>query len=282
MPPKLLALLRLIRPELPTAAGICVVVGQVIALGRLPDPADAGRGFALGFLLSSSAMIFNDYFDVEVDRVNAPQRPLPAGLLTLREALAAGVLAAALGLAAALLIHPAVLFLSLVTWGLGFLYNWKWKAAGIWGNLIVALNVAMTFLLGGISVGRLDNPILWVFALIAFTFDLAEEIAGDAMDLDGDRQRGSKSLAIVRGRAAALRAASLLFVVVIGLTLVPILLGETSLGYIAPIVAMDALIVVFLRKLRRSTTREAGHQAMRGMYLSATLGLVAFVIGRFV
>jgi geranylgeranylglycerol-phosphate geranylgeranyltransferase len=27
---------------------------------------------------------------------------------------------------------------------MGFLYNWKLKAAGVWGNLIVSTSVAMT------------------------------------------------------------------------------------------------------------------------------------------
>ena len=37
-------------------------------------------------------MIFNDYFDLEVDRINAPQRPLPAGLLSQNEAIAFGLI----------------------------------------------------------------------------------------------------------------------------------------------------------------------------------------------
>jgi len=35
----------------------------------------------------SAALILNDYFDLEIDRVNAPLRPLPAGLVTQRDVL---------------------------------------------------------------------------------------------------------------------------------------------------------------------------------------------------
>ncbi|GAP13730.1 4-hydroxybenzoate polyprenyltransferase [Longilinea arvoryzae] len=275
------ALLQLIRPELPLAAGICVVVGQVLALGALPRAATLGLGFALGFFLSSSAMVFNDYFDMEVDRVNTPHKPLPAGLIPPSEAIAFGVLTAVTAWILALCIHPIAFAICLVLWVLGFLYNWKLKAAGLWGNLIVSANVAMTFFLGGVSVGRVGDPLVWTFAAIAFVFDLAEEIAGDAMDMQGDRERGSQSIAIRYGRAAALRISGALFAVMIGLTLVPIFLGETGLEYILPIAVMDGIILYFTRRLLRSQTPGQGRRAMRVMYLSATLGLVAFVVAGF-
>lgn len=277
---KLLGLIRIIRPELPASAGICIVVGQVIALGGLPSPLITGLGFALGFFLSSSAMIFNDYFDLEVDRVNAPQRPLPAGLLTPSEAAAAGAVTAVIALTIAVLLGPVEFALSLGLWILGFLYNWKLKSAGVWGNLIVSTNVGMTLILGGISVGQVGSPLVWILGLVAFCFDLAEEIAGDAMDMDGDQKRASKSLALVHGKTAALRVSAAPFTLVIALTLAPVLIGETGPGYILPMVMMDGLIVVFTARLLKSRTPQEGRKAMRVLYLGATLGLVALMVGR--
>jgi geranylgeranylglycerol-phosphate geranylgeranyltransferase len=276
------ALVQLIRPELPAAAGLCVVVGQAIALGKLPPISWVGLGFLLGFLLSSSAMIFNDYFDLEVDRINAPQRPLPAGLLTPFEALAFGCLAAVIALVVALVIHPIAFLACLVAWLLGFLYNWKLKAAGLWGNLIVSANVATTFIIGGVSVRQTATPMVWIFALIAFMFDLAEEIAGDAMDMAGDQKRSSKSLAILYGKQTALRISALLFALVILLTFLPVLRGETGLGYLIPISIMDILILFFGHKLLKSLSPQAGRAAMRAIYVSATLGLLAFILGTFI
>jgi len=69
----------LVKTELPVAAGICVVAGEMLALGRLPTVAEALLGFLTGFFISGSAMISNDYFDLGVDRINRPERPLPSG-----------------------------------------------------------------------------------------------------------------------------------------------------------------------------------------------------------
>ncbi len=276
------AMIQLIRPELPLVAGICVVIGQTIAVGRLPPVPLAGLGFLLGFFLSSSAMIFNDTFDLEVDRINTPQRPLPSGLLSKSEAIAFGGLTAVIGLAVAWVIHPIIFALSLLTWTMGFLYNWKLKAAGLWGNLIVSASVAMTFVMGGVSVGQSANPLLWIFGLIAFIFDLAEEIAGDAMDMDGDQKRGSRSIAILYGKIVALRISGLLFGVMVVLTFFPFILGETGLGYLIPMTIMDGFIIFFTYQLFRSLTPQEGRRSMRSLYLSASLGLIAFIFGTFI
>jgi len=279
---KIKGMLQIIRPELPLAAGMCVVIGELLALGRLPSPGTVILGFGLGFFLSSSAMIFNDIFDLEVDRINTPQRPLPAGLLSGSEAVALGILAAVISLAIAWITHPLVVVLSLGAWLLGFFYNWKLKAAGLWGNLIVSLNVALTFILGGIVVGQTLAGIVWAFGLFAFFFDLAEEIAGDAMDVEGDKLRGSRSLAILWGKRAALRISAGLFGLVILLSLLPIALGERSLFYLIPIAITDILIVFFVLRLIKSQTPGEGRGSMRGLYLSASIGLLAFLIGRII
>lgn len=191
--------------------------------------------------------------------------------------MALGLVAPLLGLAAAAAFGPLALGLSLITWLLGFLYNWRLKAAGLWGNLVVATSVGITFVFGGIAVGRPWSLTVWSFALIALVFDLAEEIAGDAMDAEGDRRRASRSLALVYGRAAALHISCALFGLVVALTLLP--WGALGLAYRMPILVTDLLITWFVIRLLRSETPAQGRSAMRALYLSGSLGLLAFLIG---
>ncbi len=278
---KVRGVIQLFRPELPLAAGVCVAIGELLALGAFPPLDRLGLGFACGFLLSASALIANDYFDLEVDRVNAPQRPLPSGLLSPAEALALALLTALIGLAAAWLFNPLTLGFSVVVWALGFLYNWKLKAAGLWGNLIVCTSVAMTFVLGAIGVGQPWNKLVWLFALMVFVFDLAEEIAGDAMDAEGDRKRGSQSFAITHGRQAALRLSAALFGLMIALSVVPVWWGGLGLHYLLPFGLADVLIVYFVIRLLKSDTPAEGRRAMRWLYLIGSLGLLAFLVSSF-
>ncbi len=278
---KIRSIVQLFRPELPLAAGLCVVLGELLALGALPPLRELVFGFGCGFLLSASALIANDYFDFEVDRINAPRRPLPSGGVSRREVMALALVTALGGLAAAWVLNPLALGISVPVWLMGFLYNWKLKAAGLWGNLIVSGSVGMTFILGGIAVGQPWNPLVWVFALIAFCFDLAEEIAGDAMDIEGDRQRGSKSIAIMRGKQTALRLSAMLFGLVILLTFLPVVWGGLGAPYLLPIALNDILIVVFLIGLLKSQTPQEGRRMMRRLYLTASFALLVFLIGSF-
>jgi geranylgeranylglycerol-phosphate geranylgeranyltransferase len=278
---KIAAIIQIFRPELPLAAGMCVVIGEVLALGAFPPLRALGLGFACGFFLSGSALITNDYFDLEVDRVNAPQRPLPAGLLSPAEAMALGIFTAFIGLAAAWALNPLALVLSIVVWLMGFLYNWKLKSAGLWGNFIVSASVGVTFILGGVAVGQAWNKMVWLFGLIAFTFDLAEEVAGDAMDAEGDQKRASRSIAILHGKQAALRISAVLFGLVVIFTFLPVWWGKLGLPYLVPILLTDILIIFFVIKLLRSRTPVEGRRWMRGLYLGASLGFLAFLIGSF-
>ncbi len=139
----------------------------------------------------------------------------------------------------------------------------------------------MTFILGGIGVGQAWNPNVWIFGFIAFFFDLAEEIAGDAMDAEGDQKRASKSIAIVHGKQTALRVSSTLFGVVIMLSFLPIAAGGFALRYLLTLVPMDFLIVFFVIRLLNSQTPAEGRWSMRGLYISASLGLLAFLLSSF-
>jgi geranylgeranylglycerol-phosphate geranylgeranyltransferase len=256
------------------------VLGEIVALGGFPPLREAFLGFVCGFFISASAIVLNDYFDLEVDRVNSPDRPLPAGLMTPADAIWLTVVTGVIGLAAALLLSIPAFLLCAFFWSIGCLYNWKFKEAGLVGNLMVSANVGFTFILGGMAVGQPWNGIVWCFALMAFFIDLGEEIAGDAMDIEGDKKRGSRSIAILKGREFALRISRVLFSLVLLISWIPFRAGWMGTSYLILIVITDALIVVFTIRLMQSRTSEEGRKAMRGIYLGALFGVLAAILGQ--
>jgi geranylgeranylglycerol-phosphate geranylgeranyltransferase len=272
--------IQLFRPELPFAAGVCVLLGEIIALGRFPSIREAVLGFACVFFISGSALILNDYFDLEVDKVNAPNRPLPSGLVSPSETIILTMITILVGLAAAIAISVPAFLLCIIAAIVGILYNWKFKEAGLLGNLMVSTSVALTFILGGVAVGKPWNKIVWMFSLIAFLIDLGEEIAGDAMDVEGDKKRGSKSIAILSGKALALRLSGSLFGLVVLISLIPVLFHWLGISYLIMILIMDAIILVFTARLLTSKTPAEGRQSMRRIYLGALVGMLAFLIGQ--
>jgi geranylgeranylglycerol-phosphate geranylgeranyltransferase len=278
---KFRGMLRLFRPDLSVASGVCVLTGQLLALGRLPSGRAMGLGFLSIFMLAGTALVLNDYFDLEVDRVNAPERPLPSGAVRPAEALLLTGIATLLGLGAAWLLNGETLLLALAIWAIGVLYNWRGKQTGLPGNLLVSTCVGLTFVFGAVSVGAGGSLVVWIFSLMAFFLDLGEEIAGDALDREGDQKRGSRSIAILKGKRFALRVSLVLWGIVVLLSLLPMFLRLLGWGYAVCILLMDGLVAFFAVRLYRSQVERVQRNAMRGIYLSATLGLAAFLLGLF-
>lgn len=225
--------------------------------------------------------MLNDYFDLEVDKVNTPGRPLPMGTISPAEAILLAGITICLGLAASLAINISAFILCIVLVLVSCLYNWKFKETGLGGNLMVSFCVASTFILGGMAVGGVRNAVVWTFALMAFFFDLGEEIAGDAMDVEGDKKRSSRSIAIRRGKDFALMVSSSLFSLVVLLSLLPIIFQWLGTSYLVMIIVSDLTIVTFTIKLLKSKTPDEGRRSMRRICLGVLLGVLAFIIGKF-
>jgi geranylgeranylglycerol-phosphate geranylgeranyltransferase len=274
---KLSGLFRLFRLELSFTAGVCVLLGELLALAGLPSVTDATYGFLSIFCISATALILNDYFDLETDRINAPNRPLPSGLVTEAETILLSVVVALLGFMFSYFISYKALVVALAVWAIGFLYNWRLKRSGLLGNLFVAFSVGMTFIFGGIVVDHPFEVLVWYLALITFCVDLGEEIAADALDVEGDRRSGSRSLAVVIGAQKAMQVAAGVFGFVVVASFVPFILGWLTWLYLPVMVVWDAIVVYSVCRLL-DFQRANRITDIRRIYLSG-LGMFLIFIG---
>lgn len=276
---KLSGIAQLIRLDLSIAAAICVVAGEILALSGLPTLKEALVGFSCGFFISASALILNDYFDIESDKINMPNRPLPSGIVSKSEIIYLTIFTTIMGLFSALLLGTYVLVIGIIFWFIGLLYNWKLKRTGLLGNIMVASSVAITFIIGGIAVGNPWNVTVWSFGLMAFLVDLGEEISADAMDLEGDKLQNSKSIAIIWGRKAALKLSSLLFGLVILVSFFPLLFGNLGKIYLLAMIIIDCNIIYFVSKLLKSKKDSEGRKYIIGIYRGIMIGIIVLVLG---
>lgn len=246
---KIIGLYRLFRLELSFTAGTCVFLGEILALGGLPSLSQAVFGFLSFFFISATALILNDYFDIETDRINAPTRPLPSGLVTKAEVVALAIIVALLGFLSSLMVGLDAFIVVVIVWVVGFLYNWRFKKSGLFGNLFVGFSVGMTFVFGGIVVGNPFEAVVWFLAVTTMFIDLGEEIAADSLDVEGDRKTGSRSLAVLFGPQQAMRIAVGVFGIVVAGSAIPFILGWLGWLHLPPIVIFDAIIVYSARNL---------------------------------
>src|SRR5438132_6732756 len=219
--------LTLIRPPNTIMIGLGVVIGEAIGLGKLPGLPEAVFGFLTASLMMAGTMVANDVYDVEIDRVNSPQRPLPSGTVKNRDAvaLAAALSVAAIGFSA--LLGLWTFLTALVALALMVYYNTRGKKTGLIGNAVVSFNVALPFFYGGLAVNSI-RPLLFIFSVVAFLANFAREIAKGIADVKGDSLRQVLTLAVVRGTKAAAFASAGLVVIAVLLSFLATLLEMIS------------------------------------------------------
>jgi len=276
---RLSAYLTLIRPPNTIMIGLAVIIGEVIAIApKLPGIQAALFGFLTASLMMAGTMVANDVYDIEIDRVNSPQRPLPSGIVKSREAiiLAAVLSAAAIGFSAFLGLWTfliAVLALALMVY-----YNTRGKKTGLIGNAVVSFNVALPFFYGGLAVNSI-RPLLFIFSVVAFLANFGREIAKGIADVKGDSIRQVRTLAVIRGPRSAALASSGLFMAAVLLSFLPPFLENVSRLYFPPVIAAD---IGFLYSAYRLVSNQSSEnvRAVKGHVLVwMLLGLVGFLLG---
>jgi geranylgeranylglycerol-phosphate geranylgeranyltransferase len=278
---KLTGLLRLFRLELSIAAGACVLLAELLALRGIPSLRQAMSGFLSFFFISATALILNDFFDIETDRINAPSRPLPAGIVSKKEVIVLSAVVALFGFLSSLMTGLHAFAIVFIVWIAGLLYNWKLKRTGFIGNLFVGFSVGMAFIYGGVVAGNPYEKSVWFLAVTAMLVDLGEEIAADVLDIEGDRLSGSRSLAVLFGPWKAMRIAAGVFGIVITGSFFPFVLGWLKWPYFPPVAIFDAVIVNSVRNLL-NTGRPGRIADIRRIYLAGSAMVIVFIIIRLV
>jgi len=269
----------LVRMDLSLGAGFFFVAGEILATGGVPPLNLAVFGFLALFFTAGSANISNDYFDRDVDRINLPSRPLPSGRISVPELWILFLCFTAAGMTCAAFLDSPVLVSIALLWSVALLYNLKLKEFGLFSNLIVAFCIALTVVLGGMTVGTINGVVL-VFAALALFFDLGVEIAADAMDVRGDEARSSKSLAFIRGRTFAMQSSGVWLTVFFLVTPLPFLMGWLGYDYLILVGVTDLWMISCSVRLVRSQSIAEGRDQIRRLYLAWGLFVIVFTISR--
>jgi len=274
---KLVGLLSMMRLPNCVMIGFAVIVGEVMASTTVPVRA-AFYGFMAGFLLLAASMVLNDYFDREIDRINEPERPIPAGVIKPAEALSFSLILAAIGFWFAGNSGVGALVIATVSVIIMVLYNWRLKKTGLLGNALVSTNVAIPFVYGGFVVGS-PTWSLGIFSLLAFLSSIGREIVKGIVDVSGDTARGVKSLAATKGNAKAAKYGAALFVAAVALSGLPLILGIVSYYYIPLVAICDIGFLLTAYSLLANSSPKNAKRSKNYVLVWMTFGLLAFILG---
>jgi len=252
-------------------------------------------GALMAAVLNSASNAINQIYDLDIDRVNKPKRPLPAGALSMDAAWRFTVLCFVLAWVLAFLASPPgleshrecfwiVLFTSVLVWA----YSappLRTKRHGIWANVTIAVPRGLLLKVAGWSTVKtvLDvEP--WFIGTIFGLFVLGASTTKDFADIEGDRAGGCQTLPILYGVKKAAWMIAPFFV--LPFLLIPvgvragILTGNPVLldGLAAGLVAYGVYTVYLLVRRPEELAFTENHPSWTHMYLMMMVAQVGFAL----
>jgi len=113
---KILGFIRIIRPINGLMMSLAVFIGAWLTIKDPLSPTVLHKillGAMTAFTLTGASI--NDYWDYEIDKINEPHRPLPSGIIKLKESLILAASLILIGLTAALFTNLRTALLALIS-----------------------------------------------------------------------------------------------------------------------------------------------------------------------
>jgi 4-hydroxybenzoate polyprenyltransferase len=148
--------------------------------------------------IAAGGYIINDYHDVKIDLINKPDRVVVGRRISRRWAMLIYLGLALLALALGALASWKALIVNALAGGLLWLYASYFKKQPFWGNVLVALLMALSLVILTLHFTQ-NRPIVVVFAIFCFGLSLIREIVKDMEDVRGDARHGCRTLPIIWG-----------------------------------------------------------------------------------
>ncbi|PYR55470.1 MAG: hypothetical protein DMF85_19505 [Acidobacteria bacterium] len=207
-------LLEFSRPFTLVAPALGFASGAATAIGAFPREVWRPSlivypliGSIMAAVLNAASNALNQIYDLEIDRVNKPKRPLPSGRLPMTAAWAFTIASYLVALALAWLVAPdgrhECFWIVVIATAITVLYSvppFRTKRLGIWANVTIAIPRGVLLKVSGWSaVKTIAGVEPWYIGLIFGLFLLGASTTKDFADMEGDARGGCRTLPIIYG-----------------------------------------------------------------------------------
>ena len=293
------ALVELARPFTLVAPALGFLSGGLTAAGAAPAEPWGWRvlmypviGALMAAVLNAASNGLNQIYDLEIDRINKPRRPLPSGRLTLRGAWRFTVAMYALAWALAWVVAPhgsrACFWIVVVATIITVVYSappFRTKRFGIWANVTIAIPRGLLLKVAGwSSVKGVAGVEPWYIGGIFGLFLLGASTTKDFADMEGDRRGGCRTLPILYGvkRAAWLISPSFVlpFLMIPAGAALGILTGNVRLLYLlgAALTAYGIYVCYLMLRRPAELAIDENHVSWAHMYRMMFVAQVGFAL----
>jgi geranylgeranylglycerol-phosphate geranylgeranyltransferase len=231
--------LTITRPINSSVAGLAAIVAYLIDTGKLiPETALL---FIIVALITAAGNVINDFFDVRIDAINRPDRPIPSGSVSRGAALGFAVTLFLAGILVSLFTNALCIGLAIINSLLLIVYAAKLKSTPLVGNVAIAYLSASIFLFGGALNGWAGLIHIIPIAVITFFAIMSRELLKDAEDTEGDKAEGADTVPIRIGIKKTAEFALIITLFAVAASFIPYFWW--GIWYLAGIMVVDAIII---------------------------------------
>lgn len=259
-----------------TMVSVCIAALLAASASSLNWAAVLAGAFSAG-IIAAAGNVHNDILDIEVDRVNRPDRPLPRGDISRVQAYYSAVAFYISGMMIGGFISISAGMITFSASAMLVLYNIKLKMTPLWGNIAVSLLTALAFIYGAVLAGNPAGGI--IPAVFSLFFHFSREMVKDMEDIKGDEVRPGQTFARKFGAVSAARLAKTAIVILMLLIPIPYFAKLYNIGYLLVCLIGVELpllwVVIRLKEPEMKSLSAVSTVLKAGM----VMGLAAFFVG---
>lgn len=275
---KLIGLIEILRP-----INLIITLSSIFVAGLICSKSQNDLSYIFyaaiaGALVGSAGNVINDFFDIEIDKINRPSRPLPAKKITAKEALILYFILNLLGIILAININILSIIIVVVSIITIFFYSYNLKKIPLVGNFVVSFFTGLAFVFGGAAVGNISDSL--IPAVFAFLINMIREIIKDIEDIDGDVKSGVITFPAKYGINKSIRLMLVLTFILLFATIIPFVIKFYKIEYfIIVMLTVNTLLVYFVKNIIHLNETTNIRKWSNLLKIVMILGLIAIYSG---
>ena len=276
---RLLSIIKISRPLNVLIVFLTIIIAGFICSKNNEIPPPVFLAALSASFIAAAGYIINDYFDIKIDKINRPGRPLASGGISIKSAIIFYFAFSLIGLILGLKINTGVFAIAFFTEILLFIYSFKFKSIPLLGNLSVAFLTGLVFIYGGASVNNISFAI--IPASFALIINLIREIVKDMEDVEGDIKNGIVTFPYKFGFSAAKKFILLITIILILFTSYPFIFKLYRIEYFIIVMSIvNPIFVYFLVSIYKNDSLANLNKLSFILKLNMIFGLSAIYLGK--
>lgn len=275
---KLIAHIIILRPLNLTIGAFAVIITASI-LKQMGQVSVWFTALIVVVCYNAAANSINDYFDLETDRINRPNRPLVTGDVKPQTALFLAIILFIIGTILAFTLPFTATFIAVViALPLMIFYSIWFKGMPLAGNFIISFILGLTFLFAGAALQDMETMI--IPALLAFGLTIVRELVKDISDVEGDHKAKLKTLPNIVGVKKAWTLVAV-FAILIGIgAIIPYVIGKYNYWYIIFVIfGVEIPLAITVFSMMKFPTITAAERIAKLLKFSTITGVLAVWLG---